>query len=251
MMIFQNGRLGRVLVLDGAVQLSEAGESAYHEMLVHVPMLSHAKPRHVLIIGGGDGGTLREVLRHPTVEKVTLVDIDRKVIDYSKQFLPSLSNGAFNDPRLELIIQDGMKYIANTEQKFDIIMVDCTGCTDGIGAGKDLYTHQFYGLCKSALNKNGILVSQHECPILLNKGDLKKFYSHRATYFKDTCYYITVVNGIPGGFLALGWATDCEEYRSISTKLLDKRLKRLKGKMQYYNTAIHKASFALPQFMRQ
>jgi spermidine synthase len=246
MVIFQNSFYGRVLVLDGAIQTTEADEFVYHEMMTHVPLLAHENPRRILIIGAGDGGILREVLRHNTIEKVTLVEIDGAVVDRSKKYLPSLSKGAFEDPRLELLIEDGVVYVEKTKDKFDVIICDST---DPVGPGAVLFTEKFYGFCKSVLNDKGILVNQNGVPFL-QKDEFAYTLKNRSKHFKDVGYYIAAVPTYVGGFMAFGWASDYEEYRNLSEETLRQRLaSRVKGEMQYYNPPIHKASFCLPQFM--
>ena len=136
LIIFDNPRLGRVMALDGVIQTTEADEFVYHEMMVHVPMNTHLNAKHILIIGGGDGGILREVLKHKSVESVTQVEIDRAVIDMCIEYFPNHSKGAFDDPRLNLVISDGAAFIANNEQIFDVIITDST---DPIGPGEVLF----------------------------------------------------------------------------------------------------------------
>src|SRR5262249_30743142 len=133
--LFQNPMFGRVLTLDGVVQLTEADEAIYHEMMVHVPLLSHDNPKSVLVIGGGDGGSLREVVKHTQLERIVLVDIDKSVIEFSQQYLPKLSNNAFEDPRITIEIADGAKFVAECKDTFDVIICDST---DPIGPGKVL-----------------------------------------------------------------------------------------------------------------
>jgi spermidine synthase len=245
LLIFENSHFGRVLVLDGVVQTTEADEFVYHEMLAHVPLLAHENPKRVLIIGGGDGGMLREVLRHTTVEKVTLVEIDGSVIERSKKHLPSLSKGAFEDSRLELLIEDGVVYVGTTNEKYDVIICDST---DPVGPAAVLFTENFYGLCKRVLNEKGIFVNQNGVPFL-QKDEFVDTLKNRSKHFKDTGFYVAAVPTYVGGFMALGWASDCEEYRGLSEETLRQRLTRVPGSMKYYNPAIHKASFCLPQFM--
>ena len=135
--VFTNPQFGRVLTLDGVVQTTEADEFIYHEMLTHVPILAHGAATRVLIIGGGDGGMAREVLRHKAVEHVTMVEIDAGVVEFAKQYLPSLSAGAFDDARLNLVIADGAEFVAESQDRFDVIIIDST---DPIGPGEVLFT---------------------------------------------------------------------------------------------------------------
>lgn len=245
LLIFENEFFGRVMVLDGVVQLTEADEPVYQEMLAHVPLLSHKNPQKVLIIGGGDGGVLREVLRHSTVQKVTMVEIDGSVVERSKKYLPSLSKGAFDDPRVELLIEDGIAYVANTNEKFDVIICDST---DPIGPGKVLFTEEFYSYCARALSEEGIFVNQNGVPFL-QKEEFIETYQHRAAHFKDTRFYLAAVPTYVGGFMALGFASPSDVYQKFPESTLKNRLSRVKGSMKYYNPAIHRAAFALPQFM--
>ena len=160
--VLDTERMGKMLLLDGVVQTAEADEFAYHEMLTHVPLFAHGAAKRVLIIGGGDGGMLREVVKHKEVEKITLVEIDKGVVEFSKEHLPKLSDGAFDDPRVELEIQDGARYVGRFKRKtFDVIIVDST---DPQGPGAALYTSEFYENCKERLGKGGILVTQNGVP---------------------------------------------------------------------------------------
>jgi spermidine synthase len=247
LVIFENGLLGRVLGLDGVVQTTEADEYVYHEMMVHVPLISHANPEQVLIIGGGDGGILREVIRHRTVKKVVMVEIDKAVVDLSKEHLPSLSNGAFDDSRLELIIDDGAKFVKETQDRFDVIICDST---DPIGPGEVLFTQEFYGDCKNILRKGGIFVNQNGVPFL-QSSEVKDTYQRRLPHFKDVGFYIAAIPSYFGGFMALGWATDEASYRHLSLEVIQERLQRIDGELKYYNAEIHRACFALPNFIKQ
>ncbi len=247
LVVFENPFFGRVLALDGAIQLTEADEFVYHEMLAHVPLIAHGHAENVLIVGGGDGGIAREVLRHPSVKKVTLVEIDASVIEFTKEYLPSISKGAFNDPRFNLVISDGAEFVKKTADRFDVIIVDST---DPIGPGAALFTEEFFKNCKKALKTKGILVNQNGVPFVQNS-ELKDSYARRLPYFKDVGYYVAPVPTYIGGFMTLGWATDEESYRSVSSQEITKRLSEIKGEMQYYNPEIHKAAFALPNYIRK
>ncbi|MCS9087187.1 polyamine aminopropyltransferase, partial [Pseudomonas aeruginosa] len=163
LVIFENARMGRVMALDGVIQTTEADEFIYHEMLTHVPILAHGAARRVLIIGGGDGGMLREVAKHKSVERITMVEIDGTVVDMCKAFLPNHSQGAFDDPRLNLVIDDGMRFVATTEERFDVIISDST---DPIGPGEVLFSENFYQACRRCLNEGGILVTQNGTPFM-------------------------------------------------------------------------------------
>ena len=244
LIIFENQHFGRVLALDGIVQTTEADESAYHEMLVHVPLFALDHPQNILIIGGGDGGALREALRHP-VETVTMVEIDPRVIDLCKEYMPSLSGGAFDHPRANLIIADGIQFVAETDQRFDAIIVDST---DPIGPGEVLFTEAFYASCKKCLTPGGVLITQNGVPFFQSE-ELKSSQQKLSPLFKDAGCYLTVVPSYVGGFMALGWATDNQDLRSVAAETLQSRFEDLGLKAQYYTPAIHTAAFALPAFI--
>ena len=245
LVIFHNDRFGHVLTLDGVIQITEADEYTYQEMMTHVPLLAHGNVKKVLIIGGGDGGILREVLRHKNVQRVILVEIDGTVIERTKKYLPMIPQGSFDDPRAQVIIQDGIEFVKNTDQKFDVIICDST---DPTGPGKVLFTSDFYSYCKKALLPGGIFVNQNGVPFL-QSDEFTQTYNNRAPHFKDTGFYLVAVPTYVGGFMALGYATDCLDYRNVTEEELAKRTANVQGNFTYYNPQIHKASFALPQFM--
>ena len=242
--IFENPLFGRVLAIDGVIQTTEADEAIYHEMMAHVPLLAHGHASSVLIIGGGDGGLVREVLRHKQVQRAVMVEIDRSVIDLSRKYLPRHSDGAFEDPRVELIIDDASKYVKNTDDLFDVILCDST---DPVGPAKVLFSTEFYGDCKKRLKPNGIFVNQNGVPFL-QKEELKFSLKNRKPHFKNATVYLAPVPSYVGGFMAFGWSSD-KNYRA-SLKILRERLGQVRGKMKYYTPEIHKASFALPQAVR-
>ncbi len=245
LVIFQNPLFGKVLALDGVIQNTQADEAIYHEMMVHVPLLTHDKPQTVLIIGGGDGGILREVLKHPTIERIALVEIDQSVIDLSKQYLPHISDGAFDNPRASVVIQDASIFVKECKETFDIIICDST---DPVGPGAVLFTREFYGDCKKLLNKSGIFVNQNGVPFLQHT-ELALTAKHRKPHFKHVTFYIAPVPTYAGGHMAFGWASD-KKYR-ISEAVLRERLSKLNVDLFYYTPEVHKAAFALPNFMHK
>jgi spermidine synthase len=202
--VFENGTFGRVLTLDDVVQTTEGDNFIYHEMMTHVPIIAHGAARRVLIIGGGDGGMAREVLRHDTVEHVTMVEIDAGVVDFSGEYLPMLSRGAFDDARLELVIADGAGFIRRTAGGYDIIIVDST---DPVGPGEVLFTDTFYGHAKRALTEDGILVTQNGVPFLQGEELTNTMRAFRALFSDATCYLATIPT-YAGGPMAFGWGTD-------------------------------------------
>jgi len=245
-LIFENPIFGKVLALDNVLQTTENDEFIYHEMLTHVPMLSHGHAKKVLIIGGADGGILREVLLHKNVEKAVMVEIDGVAMEACKKYMPKLSNGAFLDPRAEVLVADGIDYVKNTNEKFDVIIVDST---DPIGPGIVLFTEEFYTYSKNALNKGGIIVTQNGVPFAQGQ-ELKDTYNTRKKLFNDNRFYIAPVFGYIGGFMALGWATDNPKHFEVSVETLKKSLIELGCKMKYYTPEIHKASFQLPMYIQ-
>lgn len=245
MVIFENKRFGRVLVLDGVIQTTEADEFIYHEMMVHAPILANGEARRVLIIGGGDGGCLREALRHPGVEKVTMVEIDPTVVDLSKEYLPKHSDGAFDDPRTDLVIADGLKYVAESDEAFDVIIVDST---DPIGPGEVLFTDEFYTDCRARLSPNGILVTQNSVPFLQPSAFKPALSRLQSIFPYSTCYGISVPTYI-GGHMTLGFSTMNAELASIPVSTLRERFEALGIKTRYYTPELHAGAFALPQFI--
>ncbi len=237
-LIFENERLGRVLVLDGIVQTTEADEYIYHEMLAHVPLCAHGRAENILIIGGGDGGCLREVLKHP-VKRVTLVDIDETVITLCAQHMPSLSQGAFDDPRTHIMIADGHQFLENHADPFDLILVDST---DPIGPGAALFEAGFLTACRDLLEPGGILVTQNGAPFLQAES-LISCHRIRKNLFADSRVYLAPVPSYYGGFMAFGWGCD-DPAKSRATPIPDDTA--FCHSCRYYNTAIHMASFALP-----
>ncbi|APX88552.1 spermidine synthase [Brevirhabdus pacifica] len=244
--VFQNPTFGRVLTLDGVVQTTEADNFIYHEMLTHVPILAHGAAKRVLIIGGGDGGMAREVLRHASVEHVTMVEIDAGVVEFSKQYLPTLSAGAFDDPRLELVIADGAAFVAETEARFDVIIVDST---DPVGPGEVLFTDTFYGKAKRCLTQGGILVTQNGVPFMQGDelaGTMRIFRG----LFADAGCYIATIPTYAGGPMALGWGTDGAA-GEVTLETLESRFAAAGIETDYYTPAVHKAAFALPGYIQK
>lgn len=245
-LIFENRFFGRVLALDGVIQTTERDESFYHEMLAHVPILAHGNVRDVLIVGGGDGGALREVLRHPSVQSATLVDIDGEVIAKSREYLPSLSDGAYEDPRTTMLVGDGIKYVADAaDGSVDLIIVDST---DPIGPGEVLFTEAFYADCKRTLRPGGIVVTQNGVTFFQGES-VTNSHARLNPHFADVTFYLTATPTYGGGFMALGWASDDVSLRSIDETALAERFHAAGIETQYYSPTVHKAAFALPPYI--
>ncbi|MBL3568748.1 spermidine synthase [Rhodovulum sulfidophilum] len=244
--VFENPRFGRVMTLDGVVQVTEADNFIYHEMLTHVPILAHGAAKRVLIIGGGDGGMAREALRHPSVESVTMVEIDAGVVDFCKTYLPGISKGAFDDPRLTLVIDDGAAFMRKTDQKFDVIVVDST---DPVGPGEVLFTDTFYGHAKRALTEGGILVTQNGVPFVQGEELTNSMRAFKALFADWGCYMATVPT-YAGGPMAFGWGTDGPG-RGATLAEIEARFAAAAIETDYYTPEIHKAAFALPGYVRR
>lgn len=247
LVIFQNPRMGRVMALDGVIQTTEADEFIYHEMLTHVPILAHGLAKRVLIIGGGDGGMLREVAKHATVEHITMVEIDGTVVEMCKEFLPNHSRGAFDDPRLNLVIDDGMRFVANTQEKFDVIISDST---DPIGPGEVLFSENFYQACHRCLNEGGILVTQNGTPFM-QMSEVQTTAGRMNGLFADWHFYQAAVPTYIGGAMTFAWGSTNTQYRKLSLDTLRQRFAGSGIVTRYYNPEIHIGAFALPQYVLQ
>lgn len=245
--VFQNGTFGRILTLDDVVQTTEGDNFIYHEMLTHVPILAHGNAKRVLIIGGGDGGMAREALRHQSVEHVTMVEIDAGVVDFSKEYLPMLSQGAFDDPRLNLVINDGALFMKENTEKFDVIIVDST---DPIGPGEVLFTDTFYGHAARALSEDGIIVTQNGVPFMQGDeltGTLRAFQA----LFADASCYLATIPTYAGGPMAFGWGSHSGKNRSVSLADLESHFAAAGFETDYYTPEVHKAAFALPGYVKK
>ena len=247
LVIFENARMGRVMALDGVIQTTEADEFIYHEMLTHVPILAHGAAKRVLIIGGGDGGMLREVSKHASVEHITMVEIDGTVVDMCKEFLPKHSQGAFDDPRLNLVIDDGMRFVATTTEKFDVIISDST---DPIGPGEVLFSENFYQACHRCLNQGGVLVTQNGTPFM-QLDTVRNTAGRMNGLFADWHFYQAAVPTYIGGSMTFAWGSTNPALRQVDAATLAQRFAASGIQTRYYNPAIHQGAFALPQYVLQ
>lgn len=235
--------LGKILTLDDLMMTTEGDEYFYHEMISHIPMMSHKEPKSVLVIGGGDGGTVREVLKHDTVEKVVLCEIDGMVIDACKKHLPTIA-GKLDDPRVDVLVQDAIEYIKDKENEFDIVLIDST---DPMGPGEGLFTQEFYTNVKKSLKKGGIVAAQSESPVV-NKEEIKKMYTLLKKVFPITSTYTSPIPTYPGGYWA--WAFCSEEVEPLSY-IDERRCEEITKTSKIYNKEYHKARFALPNFLKE
>ncbi|MBN8532088.1 MAG: polyamine aminopropyltransferase [Alphaproteobacteria bacterium] len=245
LVIFENPLFGRVMALDGVIQTTEKDEFVYHEMLTHVPILAHGKVTDVLVIGGGDGGIVREVLRHKNIKHVTMVEIDPAVVEMSKKHLPNHSAGAFEDPRLKLEYMDGAKFVAETEKRYDVIITDST---DPIGPGEALFTHDYYAQCKRCLKDGGVLVTQNGVGFM-QLSETQDTYRRQSPIFKDAGFYVAAVPTYVGGNMHLAWATDNATLRTQPVEEIRQRFQAAGFKTRYYTPEVHVAAFALPQYV--
>ena len=242
---FENTRMGRVMALDGAIQTTEADEFFYHEMLTHVPILAHGAARKVLIIGGGDGAMLREVCRHSNVEHVTMVEIDQAVVDMCKKYLPRHSDGAYEDPRVRLVIDNGMSFVANCTEHFDVIISDCP---DPTGPAEVLFSEDFYQACYRCLTDRGVFVAQNGTPFLQLE-EVKTTASRIKDLFADWHFYHAAVPTYIGGSMTFVWAAKQAQMRQVDLTTLRQRFAASGVRTRYYNPEIHCAAFALPQYV--
>jgi spermidine synthase len=247
LVIFTNATWGTVLMLDGVCQLTTSDEFIYHEMMAHVPLMALPRPRRVLVVGGGDGGVLREVLKHPSVQKATLCEIDRAVIDLSLKYYPGIAGVCFDDPRADVVIADGLKYVAETSERFDAIIVDSS---EPIGPSAVLHTREFFGDCKRALKPGGILATQNGLPFLF-PDHLEATTTIFASLFKAAAPFFCTQPCYFGGPFALNLATDDKGVLNLSAKELEKRRrKREVADLRYWTPDVHVAAFALPAYAR-
>lgn len=244
LVIYQTSDWGRVMALDGIIQVCERDEFIYHEMLTHLPMLAHGNAREICIIGGGDGGMLREALRHD-VDRVTMIEIDGAVVDLCKTYLPSISDGAFEDPRADLVIADGARFMAETDRRFDVIIVDST---DPIGPGEVLFSSAFYADCKARLNPGGVMTTQSGV-VMIQGAELTTTVSRLGEHFADAHGYIAAIPTYSGGFMGFGWATDDVSLRHCDAVTLARRYADANLKTKYYNPDLHIGAFALPTYI--
>ncbi|TYP59874.1 polyamine aminopropyltransferase [Thermosediminibacter litoriperuensis] len=236
--VFETEEFGRMLVLDDVVQLTMKDEFIYHEMMAHVPLVTHGNPERVLVIGGGDGGTLREILKHP-VKEAHLVEIDEKVIEASKKFFPTLSV-AFEDPRAKVFCEDGIAYVKKFKNYYDVIIVDST---DPVGPAVGLFAKEFYKDIYEALTDGGIFVAQTESPFYY-EDLLKKVYSAVSDIFPHAAVYTATIPTYPGSL----WTF------TMGSKLIDPLTRDISNipdlNTKYYTPYIHRSCFNLPAFVK-
>ncbi|MGL4798870.1 MAG: polyamine aminopropyltransferase [Cellulosilyticaceae bacterium] len=236
---------GVFLTLDNFMMLTEKDEFIYHDMIVHVAMATHPKVERVLVIGGGDGGTVRELTRYQTIKHIDLVEIDALVIEACKQYLPQTAC-KLDDERVHLYIEDGLRFVRTKENEYDLIIVDST---DPFGPGEGLFTKEFYGNCYKALKADGILVNQHESAYYNAYVDsLKRAHERIQTFFPIAKVYQAHIPTYPSGHWLFGFAS--KKYDPIAD-LDEERWNDLGLETGYYNTTLHKGAFAIPNYIKK
>ena len=243
--VFESGSHGRVMLLDGVVQITEADEFVYQEMLAHVPLLAHGAARRVLIIGAGDGGVLRRVLQHRGVERAVMVEIDGEVIRLAREHLPGIGGEAWTDPRAEIVVGDGIDHVRRAEAgSFDVVIVDST---DPIGVGEVLFTEEFYANCARLLTERGLVVNQSGVPFMQAE-ELRETSLRRAAAFPDVHAYVAAVPTYVGGLMTLGWAAKDAACRAVPPEEIRRRAEAagILGRTRYWTPEIHLGAFNLP-----
>ena len=235
--------LGKILTLDDLMMTTEGDEFHYHEMIAHIPMMHHKNPKTGLVIGGGDGGTVREVLKHETVEKVVLCEIDGKVIEACKIYLPTISL-ELNNPKCEILVQDAIEYIKDKKDMFDIVLIDST---DPMGPGEGLFTEEFYTNVKNSLKEGGIMCAQSESPFV-NKQEIKKMYNLLKKVFPICSTFTSNIPTYPGGYWAWAFCSSTVEPLSYWDK---RRGEAITKTCKIYNKDYHYARFALPNYLKE
>ncbi|RJP52445.1 MAG: polyamine aminopropyltransferase [Anaerolineaceae bacterium] len=230
---------GKAMILDGIIQLTERDNSGYHEMIVHVPMLAVGKPKRVLIVGGGDGGSLQQALRYPSVEEAVVCELDQRVVDLSREHFASFGD-PWVDPRARLLVRDAFGFLEENPGQFDVIISDTT---DPIGMAERLFSDEFYKLMVRALTPNGAASTQCEQPFF-DSGLIKQVYKSAKALTKNPAYYYANVPTYPGGGIGFMYVSNIPWENGLKTPLPP-------GVNDYINPDVHKAAFALPEFFRR
>lgn len=236
--IVETEQYGRMLVLDGCVMTTDKDEFVYHEMLTHVPLHTHPNPKRVLVIGGGDGGAIREIIKHPSVEKAVLAEIDGRVIEMSKKYFPYIASG-LSDPRVDVQVTDGIEYVKNHPNEFDVILVDST---DPIGPAVGLFAVEFYKSVFNALKEDGLFVAQTESPFA-HRDLIAKVNRDVRSVFPSAYLYLAHIPTYPTGM----WSFTMGSKRYNPLDVQESRVSDTK----YYTTRVHQGAFALPRFVEE
>ena len=242
--IFESQEFGRFLTLDGFMMLTEKDEFIYHEMITHVPMAVNPKAKKILVIGAGDGGTVRELVKYEHIKRIDMVEIDKMVVDVCREYLPKTAN-KLDDERVHIYYEDGLKFVRSKTNEYDIVIVDST---DPFGPGEDLFTREFYGNCFNALKDDGILVNQHESPYYEAdaKATARANKQLRAVFPFATVYQLHIPT-YPSGHWLFGFAS--KKYNPVEDLKADE-WNKFGIETRYYNTELHKGAFALPNYVK-
>ncbi len=245
--VYETDTWGNLMTIDGMVMLSERDEFVYHEMISHVAMFTHPEPKKVLIIGGGDGGTAREVMKHPSVEQVDMVEIDETVVEASKLHFPGV--GDFDNPKLNVLYEDGIAFVKNVNEPYDVIIIDGS---DPVGPAEGLFKKEFFQFCFDALSDDGVLTAQTESPWVESYyPSMKKVFGALDELFPISKMYLSYIPLYPAGM----WSMACASKKM--SPLSDDVLKRassnteLLKSLNYYNPEVHRGAFALPNFVKR
>jgi spermidine synthase len=248
LILFEHQFFGKMLMLDGATQVTTKDEFVYHEMMTHVPIFAHGGAKDVLIVGGGDCGIAEEVLKHASVERLTQVEIDASVVEFSKEHFPEFTKPVLGNKRFDLVIDDGMNFVAKTDRRFDIIIVDST---DPQGPGKVLFSQKFYNGCKRCMKPGGVLVTQNGVPIM-QSGELTAGIRKFRKLFADGACYVAAIPTYIGGHMAMGWASDNKRLRETPVATIAQRYRKAGAfRTKYWTPEVHRAAFALPRFIAE
>ncbi|QQE78879.1 polyamine aminopropyltransferase [Alicyclobacillus sp. SO9] len=236
--VYETAEYGKLLVLDGCVMTTDRDEFVYHEMISHVALHTHANPKNVLVIGGGDGGAIREILKHESVERAVLAEIDGRVVAASKEYFPGIASG-LSDPRVDVQVTDGIQYVNDHAGEFDVILVDST---DPVGPAVGLFAKDFYHAVHRALKPDGIMVAQTESPFM-NANLIQKTSRDIGEVFKNSYLYLAYIPTYPTGMWSFTMGSKQYDPHQASAC-------RVAG-TKYYSTEVHQAAFALPPFVQE
>lgn len=243
--ILQTAEFGKVLVLDGELMITQKDEFIYHEMITHVPMAVHPNVKNVLVVGAGDGGTIRELCKYDSIEKIEMVEIDQKVPEMCQQYFKETAC-KLSDPRVQMHFEEGLRYVRGKFDEYDLIIVDCA---DPYGPAEGLFTREFYGTCFKALHKDGILINQHESPYYSEHSrTVQKAHKQITNVFPYSTVYQCHIPSYPSGHWLFGFAS--KKYDPIRDLDADK-WNQLGIATRYYNTDLHVGSFYLPTYVKE
>ena len=243
--ILETVEFGKVLVLDGELMISQKDEFIYHEMITHVPMAVHPNVKNVLVIGAGDGGTIRELTKYDTIENIDMVEIDKMVVRMCREYFQETAC-KLDDPRVNMYFEEGLRFVRMKKDEYDLIIVDCA---DPYGPAEGFFTREFYGNCFKALHDDGILINQHESPYYSEHSrTVQKAHQHIQLVFPYSTVYQCHIPSYPSGHWLFGFAS--KKYDPIKD-LREDYWNSLNMKTRYYNTDLHKGSFYLPTYVKE